>query len=94
MIPQGEVIVRWDVTKWAWEDLNFRPHAYQAFEFRPKSRHFAVISTMDHVICRHLDPKCRTLPSFIDTMPTFCLISLSPGHEHELYLHIQPRRPR
>ena len=21
-----------------------------------------------------------------------CRISLSPGHEHELYLHIQPRR--
>jgi len=33
-----------------------RPHAYQAFEFRPKSRHFAVIFTMDHVICRHFGP--------------------------------------
>ena len=53
--------------QWAWEDLNFRPHAYQARRVRPKSRHFAVIFTMDHVICRHLDPKCRTLPGFIDT---------------------------
>ena len=42
--------------QWAWEDLNFRPHAYQALEFRPKSRHFAVISTMDPVICRYSGP--------------------------------------
>ena len=42
--------------QWAWADLNSRPHAYQAFEFRPKSRHFAVIFTMDHVICRHFGP--------------------------------------
>ena len=45
-----------------------RPHAYQAFEFRPTSRHCAVIFTMDHVICRHLETKCRPLPGSIDTI--------------------------
>ncbi len=69
--------------QWAWEDLNFRPHPYQAFEFRRKSRHFAVIFTMDHMICRHLDPKCRTLPASIDTMPTFRRISRSRKHHAE-----------
>ena len=52
----------WDVTKWAWEDLNFRPHAYHALRFRPNSRHFAVIFTTDHVICRHFGHIIPYLP--------------------------------
>jgi len=62
--------------QWAWEDVTAgTPHAYQAFEFKPKSRHFAVIFTMDHAICRHFGP---IMPYFAeiyrhhaDTLPDF-----------------------
>ena len=44
--------LRWLATRsseskwwWAWVDLNYRPHAYQAPIKRAKSRHFAVLFT-------------------------------------------------
>jgi hypothetical protein len=55
-----------------------RPHAYQD-AVKPESRHCAVIFTMDHAIGVL---SCGTLPSSIDTIPTFYDIS-SRGRHHE-----------
>ena len=56
---------------------HFRPHAYQAFKFRPKSRHFADISITDHAIWRHFGSNhAAALPASSDTMPTLCRIPL------------------
>ncbi len=65
-VPGQEKAPRWrqsqarqELPQWAWEDVNFRHHAYQALWFGPKSRHSAVILTTDHAIYRHLGPIMR-----------------------------------
>ncbi len=41
--------------KWAWVELNYRPHAYQAATEGPGIRHHNAISLTDRAIC----PDCR-----------------------------------